>query len=98
MQYLKYILHLPKILIVVHGLMSQFLIHLLILEGKYPYWYRVNAEEVPLNVKQAVLVQSNMLRDSKACWLSKKPSKFVVKEACLTGSVWLALNLQGNTG
>ena len=59
-------------LITVHGLMSQFLIHLLILDGKYPHWYRVNAEEVSLHVKQAVLVQSTMLNDGKACWLSKR--------------------------
>ena len=31
----------------------------------------MNVVEVPLHVKQAVLVQSTMLNDSRFCWLSK---------------------------
>ena len=31
----------------------------------------MNAEEVPLHVKQAVLVQFTMLNDGRSCWLSK---------------------------
>ena len=44
--------------------------------------------EVPLHVKQAVLVQSSMLNVGKSCWL--------MKQVCLTSSVWLTLGLQGN--
>ena len=67
--YLKYILHLQKsaINIAVHGKLSQFPIQLYWKENIHKYWCRVNAEEVPLHVKQAVLVKSTMLNDGKSC-------------------------------
>ena len=84
MHYLKYILHLPKSAtnVAVCGELGQFPIHLYWKESIFKYWCRVNTEEVPLHVKQAVLVQSTMLNDGKSCWLSK--SQQIYNEAGLS--------------
>ena len=82
--YLKCILHLPKSAtnIAEHGEWGQFPIHLYWKENILKYWCRVNTEEVPLHVKQAVLEQSTMLNDDKSCWLSK--SQQIYNEAGLS--------------
>ena len=91
MHYLKYILHLPKSAtnIAVRGELGQFPIHLYSKESILKNWCRVNTEEVPLHIKQAVLVQSTMV--SPVC--CQKHSEFIMKQVCLSSSVWLALSV-----
>ena len=72
-QYLKYILHLPKNATnsAVHGELGQFPLHLFWKENIIKYWCRVNTDDIPEYLKLAVNIQHEMLKNSKLCWLSK---------------------------
>ena len=72
-QYLKYILHLPKNATnsAVRGELGQFPLHLFWKENIIKYWCGVNTDDIPKYLKLAVNIHHEMLKNSKLCWLSK---------------------------
>ena len=71
--YLKYILQLPSTATkaAVRGELGQLPVHLFWKERILKYWFRLNKDDIPILLHEALLIQQYMIHSGKICWLLK---------------------------
>ena len=71
--YLKYILQLSSTATkaAVRGELGQLPVHLFWKERILKYWFRLNKDDIPILLHEALLIQQYMVHSGKICWLLK---------------------------